>query len=469
MIDGLKPYPRMKRSGLPWVEEIPEHWSLLPNRALIRQRKKLVGSRHTEFLLLSLTKQGVIIRDMTQLKGKFSADMGTSQEVRPGDLVFCLFDVPETPRAVGLSRHHGMITSAYTVFEAIGASSKEFFEAFYLAMDDQKLLSPLYSGLRQTIPPSVFLQTKTPVPPADEQTAIVRFIDHADRRIRRYIHAKQKLIKLLGEHKQTIIHRAVTRGLDPNVRLKPSGVEWLGDVPKHWQVRRVKQLARVLRGKFTHRPRNDPSLYDGPYPFIQTGDVARARKEVTEHRQTLNERGLAVSTLFPAGTLVMTIAANIGDVAVLDFDACFPDSVVGFVPHAELARDFLYYVFRAMKPELLQEAPVNTQGNLNVDRIGSRAIALPPYGEQVSIVETIEADTGDLSAAQHRARREVDLLREYRTRLIADVVTGKVDVREAAMRLPELEGAVQNVEVEAQTEADPADEELDAEPAETEA
>ena len=137
-----------------------------------------------------------------------------------------------------------------------------------------------------------------PRPPGPEQAAIVRFLDHADRRIRRYIRAKQKLIKLLEEQKQAIVHRAVTRGLDPNVRLKPSGVEWLGEVPKHWEVRRVKQVSQVLRGKFTHRPRNDPSLYDGPYPFIQTGEVARAEKSITGYRQTLNERGLAVSKMF---------------------------------------------------------------------------------------------------------------------------------------------------------------------------
>jgi type I restriction enzyme S subunit len=276
-----------------------------------------------------------------------------------------------------------------------------------------------------------------PVPPFREQSAIVRFLDHADRRIRRYIRAKQKLIKLLEEQKQAIIHRAVTRGLDPNVRLKPSGVEWLGDVPQHWEVRRLKQLSRILRGKFTHRPRNDPSLYDGPYPFIQTGDVARVRKVIASFTQTLNDRGLAVSKMFPRGTLVMTIAANIGDVAVLDFEACFPDSVVGFVPQQNVERDFLFYVFRAMKPELLREAPVNTQGNLNVERIGSRAIALPSLAEQREIARTVEERTADLEQGISVARNEISLLREYRTRVIADVVTGKVDVRAAAASLPD--------------------------------
>ena len=436
MINDLKPYPEMKDTGLPWVVQIPSHWGLVPNRALIRKWKVLVGDRHADFRLLSLTKAGIIVRDISTGRGKFSADMGTSQEVREGDLVFCLFDVPETPRTVGLSKHHGMITGAYTVFECKDNQLARFLEAFYIAMDDRKLLSPLYSGLRNTIPPPVLLGQKTPLPPVPEQAAIVRFLDHADRKIRRYIRAKQKLIKLLEEQKQAIIHRSVTRGLDPNVRLKPSGVEWLGDVPEHWELKRVKQAAKILRGKFTHRPRNDPALYDGAYPFIQTGEVARAEKEITQYRQTLNARGLAVSKMFPSGTLVMTIAANIGDVALLEFEACFPDSIVGFIPRTGVERDFLYYLFRAMKVELLREAPVNTQGNLNVDRIGSRAIALPPANEQDLIVLSIEADTARLSDGIKHARREIDLLHEYRTRLIGDVVTGKLDVREAAKQLP---------------------------------
>ena len=131
----------------------------------------------------------------------------------------------------------------------------------------------------------------------------------------------------------------------------------------------------------------------------------------------------------------MTIAANIGDVAILDFEACFPDSVVGFVPHQNVYRDYLYYLFRAMKAEFLRETPVNTQGNLNVERIGSRHISFPPISEQTAIVAYIDKATAAIDAAIDRARREIELLGEYRTRLIADVVTGKLDVREAAAEL----------------------------------
>jgi len=341
---------------------------------------------------------------------------------------------------MGVSKFHGIASPAYCVYRFGNSARPWFFHHLLRSPAYKARIKAVSTGVvesRLRLYTDDLYRLEALVPPLPEQDAIVRFLNYYDRKIRRYIRAKQKLIKLLEEQNQVIIHHTVTRGLDPNVRLKPSGVEWLGDVPEHWEVRRVKQSTQILRGKFTHRPRNDPSLYDGPYPFIQTGEVARAKKSILGYRQTLNERGLAVSKMFPAGTLVMTIAANIGDVAVLDFKACFPDSVVGFIPRSGVERDYLYYAFRAMKPELLCEAPVNTQGNLNVDRIGSRGVALPPAPEQQLIVSQIEKITLGLNAAIDQTQREIVLLREYRTRLIANVVTGKLDVRKAAARLPE--------------------------------
>ena len=152
----------------------------------------------------------------------------------------------------------GMITGAYTRFVCPNEQNRRFIYQLYLSLDNGKLLKPLYSGLRKVITKSTFLSATIPLPPLHEQAAIVRYLDHADRRIRRYVDAKRKLIALLKEEKQAIVNQAVTRGLDPNVPLKPSGVEWLGDVPEHWEVRRLSQVSRIVRGKFTHRPRNAP-------------------------------------------------------------------------------------------------------------------------------------------------------------------------------------------------------------------
>jgi len=437
VIHDLKPYPVYKDSGVAWLGEMPEHWQVRP--AFAAYRPKLIKNIGiVEKTVLSLSYGQIIVKPADKLHGLVPESFETYQIVEPGNIIVRTTDLQndQTSLRVGIARQRGIITSAYLCLQVHDGLSSDF---GYLLLNAYDLLKVLYrygSGLRQNLDFSHIKRMPVLVPPPDEQSAIMRFLDHADRRMRRYIRAKRKLIALLNEQKQAIIHRAVTRGLDPGVCLKPSGVEWLGDVPEHWEVRRVKQLSQVLRGKFTHRPRNDPSLYDGPYPFIQTGEVARATKVITSYKQTLNERGLAVSKMFPAQTLVMTIAANIGDVAVLDFEACFPDSVVGFVPR-NVDRDFLYYAFRAMKPELLREAPVNTQGNLNVDRIGSRGVAVPPEREQHEIVRHVERSTTDLDCAIASAQRETDLVREYRTRLIADVVTGKLDVREAAAGLPD--------------------------------
>jgi type I restriction enzyme S subunit len=209
-----EPYAAYKESGVPWLGQVPEHWEVVPNRSLLKKRKKLVGSRHPEYQLLSLTKQGIIVRDLTVLKGKFSADLGTSQEVRPGDLVFCLFDIAETPRTVGLSPYLGMITGAYTIFEPLGKCRGEFIERFYIAMDDRKLLAPMYSGLRNTIPPSAFLQTKTPVPPLSEQTAIVEYLDAQTAKIEAAIAALRRENDLLREYRERLIAGVVTGKVD---------------------------------------------------------------------------------------------------------------------------------------------------------------------------------------------------------------------------------------------------------------
>ena len=368
MTVNLNPYPSYKSSGVEWLGDVPAHWEVRRLKVHVadiidqsngrRQDEVCIALEHVESWTGKIRDPGLDVSLDSQVK-RFQAGDVLFGKLRPylAKVAHPDYDglcVGEflvlRPRDVALSSPYlEQVLRSKPIIDAINGST---FGAKMPRADWNFI-----GGMEH------------PLPPLPEQTTIVRYLDHAAEHIRRYISGKQKLIRLLEEEKQAVIHRAVTCGLDPNVRLKPSGVEWLGDVPVHWEQRRVKQVSRILRGKFMHRPRNDPSLYDGPYPFIQTGEVARTKKTITGYSQTLNEQGLAVSMMFPAGTLVMTIAANIGDVAILDFEACFPDSVVGFVPRRNIDRDYLYYLFRAMKAELLREAPVNTQGNLNVDRI----------------------------------------------------------------------------------------------------
>lgn len=450
----LRPYSAYKDSGLPWLGTVPEHWEIVPIRGLARPRA-LRG--RPDLPLLSVVRDiGIIPRSEGENNhNPEGADLSTYKVVFPGDLV--LNKMKTWQGSLGVSDYFGIVSPAYIVCDLPTWREKRFLHYLLRTRPYIDHYNRISVGIRidqWDMRYEAFKETPVLLPPHEEQQQIARFIDLQSRRINRLITAKRRLIALLHEQKQAIIHRAVTRGLDPYVRLKPSGIDWLGDIPEHWQVRRIKQVADVVRGKFTFRPRNDPRLYDGPYPFIQTGQVSRASKFVTSYNQTLNEKGLAVSKMFPKGTLVMTIAANIGDVAVLTFDACFPDSVVGFIPGHIVNQDFLYNLFLVMKPEFLKEAPVNTQGNLNVERVGSALIPLPPVDEQARIANQAEDLTRGITAAIDRALQEIDLLREYRTRLIADVVTGKLDVR--GVELPAVED-----------EVDVSDEGLDLDESET--
>ncbi len=433
MIADLKPYAEYKESGLPWLGQVPGHWSLIPNRGLVRKRKVLVGNRHGDYRLLSLTKQGVIVRDISTGKGKFSSDMGTSQEVRTGDLVFCLFDVPETPRTVGLSRHDGMITGAYTIFESLGRGSAEYFELFYRAMDDRKLLSPLYSGLRNTIPPERFLGTKSPLPPPDEQAAIVRFLDWANGRLERAIRAKRKVIALLGEQKQAIIHRAVTRGLDPSVPLKPSGIPWLGDIPQHWVVERTKNVFRL-------RTQKSGLSHGKELLSIYTHIGVRPRKD-------LEQKGNKASTtdnywIVQKGDLIVNkLLAWMGAVGSSDYEGVTSPAYDILMPIRPLCSDYYHHLFRTkLYQQLFKQRSrgiMDMRLRLYFDQLGQIPVPFPPVDEQAAIVAFYVEETADLTVAISRLNREIELLREYRTRLVADVVTGKLDVREVALRLPD--------------------------------
>ena len=439
------PDPReLKESGLVWLGRIPRHWRVARAKTFLRciDNRSVAGQ---EDLLTVSSDRGVIPRASAAVTMFKAASYIGHKLCWPGDLV--INSLWAWSRGLGVSGYHGIVSTAYGVYRPRNPPDvvPAFVHALVRSTPFNWELRVRSKGIwisRLQMTDEAFLGAPFPIPPLPEQRAIARFLGHADRRIRRYIRAKERLIELLEEQKQAIIHQAVTGQIDfrtgqPYPAYKDSGVEWLGEVPEHWGVRRVKGATRILRGKFTHRPRNDPSLYGGPFPFVQTGDVARASKKIESYSQTLNEKGLAVSRKFPSGTLVMAIAANIGDVAVLDFEACFPDSVVGFVPIKEITRrDYLYYVFLAMKRELIREAPVNTQGNLNVERLGSRRIPLPPYSEQFLIDRYIGEATVNLNSVVDQIRRQIELLKEYRTRLVADVVTGKLDVREAAASLP---------------------------------
>lgn len=207
---GLNPDVKMKATNIPWLPEIPEHWEFTRNKTLLKLTDEKVGGRK-DITLLSLTKQGVIIRDLSEGKGKFPKDFDSYLVVRPNNLVFCLFDIDETPRTVGLVRNYGMLTGAYTNFEVNESLVlPEYIYNYYLQVDNIKGLRPYYTGLRKVVKTGSFLQIRMPLPPLDEQHAIVSYITDKTSKIDTLTSKLQQEIESIKEYKQRLISDVVT-------------------------------------------------------------------------------------------------------------------------------------------------------------------------------------------------------------------------------------------------------------------
>ncbi|OHQ28208.1 hypothetical protein HMPREF2551_03780 [Neisseria sp. HMSC066H01] len=425
----MRRYESYKDSGVEWLGDVPSHWESFP---LFVQAKISSITNHIDKELLSVYLDRGVVRfsDVDEKRTNVTSfDLSKYQLVRKGNLV--LNNQQAWRGSVGVSSYEGIVSPAYLILELSNKFDPHY--ANYLfrngSMVSHYLIASkgvgtiqrnLYWGNLRRAP--IF------IPPLSEQQKIAQFLDDKTAKIDQAVDLTEKQIALLKEHKQILIQNAVTRGLNPDVPLKDSGVEWIGKVPEPWEVKQIKYLTKIYRGKFGHRPRNDPALYDGIYPFVQTGDVARANKYITNYTQTLNDKGIKVSQLFPQGALLMAIAANIGDVAILDFEAYAPDSIVGFTPNKEISLKFLYYCFITLAEELKRSAIQNTQANLNIERIGSIKSVYPNIEEQCQITNYLDIQIGKIDQTIELKTAHIEKLKEYKSVLINDVVTGKVRV-----------------------------------------
>lgn len=430
----------MKDSGVAWLGEVPEHWEIAPAFAVYRPRQ-VKNTGLIESTVLSLSYGRIIVKTLEKLRGLVPESFETYQIVESGNIIVRTTDLQndQTSLRVGHAQHRGIITAAYMCLETKPIVLNEFGYQYLNAYDLLKIIYGFGSGLRQNLDFSDIKRMPVLVPPRDEQAAIVRFLDYADRRIRRYIRAKQKLIKLLEEQKQAIIHRAVTRGLDPNVRFKPSGVEWLGDVPEHWEVLPLKRIAWFKSG--SGFPVNEQGNQGCELPFLRVSDMTREGNEIwietpdsTISRETAARLGASV---FPAGSIIFPKVGGAlltNKRRILRVESCIDNNVMGCVV-SDANRDYVFLLLEQIDLGRLAKpgpVPAISEGEVRAIRV-----ALPPIGEQALILNSVRAKTASLNAAILSTQREVSLLREYRTRLIADVVTGKLDVREAAARLPQ--------------------------------
>jgi len=253
-----------------------------------------------------------------------------------------------------------------------------------------------------------------PVPPVTGQRAIARALDA----VQKAKEARQRELALERERKAALMEHLFTYG----TRGEATKQTEIGIIPESWKTLCLEDVAAIERGKFAHRPRNAPEFYGGNIPFIQTGDVANSNGHIRTHSQTLNERGLSISRIFPKGTIVITIAANIGFTAILDFDSAFPDSLIGITPKDDVLREYLNYYLVTQQPEMDRKAPRGTQKNINIEFLKPWPIVVPPLEEQVIITEVLRGCDVKIECLQ----RETSLLEELFCAMLEDLMTGRL-------------------------------------------
>lgn len=426
----MKKYNQYQDIGLPWYPQgVPAHWTLMRHKNVLEEHRELVGKNADKYTLLSLSINGVIVRDLSEGKGKFSKDYDKYVIVDDGDFVFCLFDVDETPRTVGLSCNHGMITGAYDVFHPHNINSKYFYY-YYLALDNTKALKPLYSGLRKVIPYPTFMATKFPVPPREEQNQIGKYLDWQISKINHLIHGYQKQIKLLDERKTTVINEAVTRGIHADVEMQAVEANWVKEIPAHWEFNKVKQhfeIKKRIAGK------------EG-YDVISITQQGLKVKDIASNEGQMAANYSKYQFVYPGDYAMNHMDLLTGFIGLSDiFGVTSPDYRVFSAIDVERTdlKYFLYVFQLGYKRKIfygLGRGAAN-KGRWRMPAINFKNydIPVPPIEEQREIVEYIEQETEKIDLLKREVEKQIEYLREYRTRLISDVVTGQIDVRDVVI------------------------------------
>lgn len=442
MIHDLKPYPAMKDTGVPWLGRVPGHWEVRSLGSLTSP----ISLRGRPYLpLLSVVREkGVIVRsvlDDSENHNFIPDDLSNYKVVHEGDLV--INKMKAWQGSLGIAPSDGIVSPAYYVFD-LAVGDRRYGEALLRSKPYVAFFGQASDGVRiGQWDLSVQRMKRIPVvlPSLPEQTAIVRFLDHADRRIRKYILAKQKLITLLEEQKQAIIHQAVTRGLNPDVRFKPSGVEWLGDMPEHWAVKRLRHL---VEGKLTYGANAAAEHTNPDWPrYLRITDFGLDGTLRSETFRSLPPEIAKDYLVRPSDILIARSGATVGKAYIVPASAetaCHAGYLIRARPRQSVIEpDFLFAFTQSAGFARWKDSTfiIATIQNIGADKYADLPVPVPPRPEQSNISRFLQEATGRVLTAKERAQNEISLLREYRTRLIADVVTGKLDVRDAAANLPD--------------------------------
>lgn len=451
MIAKLKPYAEYRASSQLWLGDLPRHWSLLPNRALFAEVK---DRNHPDEEMLSITITKGIVRQKTLLEGSSKKDSSNLDRsayklVKPRDIAYNKMRAWQG--AIGASQLRGIISPAYVVMRLRkDVDVPNYFHYLYRTPQFAKEAERWSYGITSdmwSLRPEHFKMIYAPEPPPTEQAAIVRFLDWANGQLERAIRAKRKVIALLNEQRQIIIERAVTRGIDPAAPLVPSGISWLGDIPKHWRILPLKAVCAIQSGITLGKDYTGEAIRE--YPYLRVANVQAGHVNLTVVKTIWTTKAESLRCTLQSGDVLMTEGGDpdkLGRGCVWEAPVapCLHQNHIFAVRpnQSHLAPRFLSALMGTGYARAYFQSTAKQTTNLastNKTKIGQFKVLLPTIDEQNCILATLREETRPVETAMSRLQREIELLREYNTRLVADVVTGKLDVRETAKRLSDEE------------------------------
>lgn len=433
----LSSYKNLGNTSLPWIGRIPLHWDVLPAFALFHEKCVRNGGL-IEQDVLTLSYGQIKKKDVATKKGLLPASFETYQIVDPGDIILRLTDLQNDQRSlrVGFVKDRGIITSAYLCLEPRVKESSPFLYYLLHALDLQKAFYGMGAGLRQTMGFEDLRRLEIPLPPPTEQLGITRFLDQYTRLVERVLRTRKRQIQLLTEQKKIVVHLAVTRGLNPSVPLRSTGVQWVPDVPQHWTVVPLGQVAQMIQTGPFGSQLHASDYVPGGIPVINPTHLAGGRivpdTKFAVDQSTVDKLS---KHILRDGDIVFARRGELGRCALVRSTEagwlCGTRSLQLRVKDGWFIPEFLQLVLSAqgVRDFLSLSSVGATMENLNGSIVSRIRVQCPPLEEQQRIVSYVSDITSHLDRLIERATREAALVSEYRVRVITDVVTGKLDVR----------------------------------------
>lgn len=425
----LKKYPCYKSSIIPWINKVPSHWRCIRAKWLFKKMEHPVKDSDE---VITCFRDGVVTLRKNRRTLGFTESLKEIgyQGIRKGELVIHQMDA--FAGAVGVSDSNGKGSPVYSVCTTKEELNTYFFAKVIKEMARSKFILSLAKGIRERSTDfrfEIFSRQILPVPSLDEQKIIASFIRAKEWKIAKYIRNKLRLIKSLKEQKQAIINQAVTRGIDPNVHLKPSGVDWIRDIPEHWTVLSQRRISKSVKTGGTPPGADEKYFSSDGFNWYTPSDF-KEELYLEDSERRLSFLGKEYIKIFPPNTVMMIgIGGTLGKVSISKFSAGCNQQINGIIVNKKIKVEFLVYYLRFLKEYIVKCGKYTTLPIINQEETKNLPVLLPSVKEQKQIIEHIENESKEIDMVVSRIKREIDLIREYQNCLLSDVVTGKLDVR----------------------------------------